>query len=149
MKKHSRYPHTGGTVSISADELGQTMPLSMGAAIVAGDNVESDESSTEATTYAHDGKMESDLTVTAAVAGFVTGARRIRSEPIEVVIAVTWLVIISWLFIRDNELDRLGTWSGIGWLGLKIVLYSVVYIAAGYWILREIRRHEGPEKGKR
>ncbi len=66
----------------------------------------------------------------------------IKYEPMSLVISVAWLLFISWIYLRDNELGRLETFAGLLWLAAKTVTYTVLYGLGSWIILGSIRRRQ-------
>jgi hypothetical protein len=54
----------------------------------------------------------------------------IRRRPVALVMSLAWLIVISWVFVRDNELGKLGDYGGLAWLGIKAGIYTAVFLAA-------------------
>jgi len=50
----------------------------------------------------------------------------LRSRTVGAVLILGWFGFVSWLFVQDNSGGTLGSWSGLGWFGVKASLYTVV-----------------------
>jgi hypothetical protein len=48
------------------------------------------------------------------------------------IVVLIWFVVIAWLFASDQYEGRLNDWVGLGFLGIKVVAFSLVgLVAAG------------------
>lgn len=67
---------------------------------------------------------------------FLKGQMVLRPRSVFLILTLCWFGIISWLFLQDNQLDRLVSSGGMKWFGVKAGLYTVFYlIVAGIiWI---------------
>jgi len=83
----------------------------------------SEEEEYEEETYARDGVQ--------LLERFLRGRMILRPRSVFLALTICWFGIVSWLFVRDNELGRLIDPSGMRWFWSKAGIYSVFYLLAG------------------
>lgn len=75
---------------------------------------------------------------------FLGGRLALRPRSVFLVLTIGWFAIVSWLFVKDNELGRLTDEGGLRWFGVKALIYSGFYllVALVVGIASRFRRNE-------
>lgn len=70
---------------------------------------------------------------------FLHGGIRFRPKTIWLMLTLLWFGFISWLYLQDNQTNRISDINGIKWFAVKAGLYTALYIivsAVIYFIAR-------------
>lgn len=59
---------------------------------------------------------------------FLHGEIRIPPKTIWLILTLLWFGFISWLYLQDNQANRISNISGVKWFCVKAAIYSGFYI---------------------
>lgn len=71
---------------------------------------------------------------------FLHGKVNITPKTVWLILTILWFGFISWLYLQDNQLNRISDISGLKWFGVKSGFYTAAYLlvsAAIYFFARK------------
>jgi len=59
---------------------------------------------------------------------FLHGKVHVTPKTVWLILTLLWFGIISWLYLQDNQLNRISDITGLMWFGVKAGLYTGGYV---------------------